>query len=682
MVVGLLGILKAGGGYVPLDAQYPVARLRMMVEDAGVRVVLTDHETAEVARNVGGDGIEVVNVDERAGEIERAEGTSSKEVGSVEVGSGNVAYVIYTSGSTGKPKGVMVTHRNVANFFSAMDSYFGDESPGVWLALTSISFDISVLELFWTLTRGFKVVVQRELRELALAGGHGRSGAAALDFSLFYFASADSAGVKDKYKLLMESAKYADQHGFSAVWTPERHFHSFGGLYPNPSVTSAAIAAVTERIQIRAGSVVLPLQNPLRVAEEWSVVDNLSQGRVGISFASGWHADDFVLAPDNYAQRKEIMFRDVKTVHKLWRGEALTLKGGRGNEVAVRIFPQPFQDELPTWVTAAGNVETFNMAGELGANLLTHLLGQSIEELAEKIAAYRAARQRAGHRGIGYVTLMLHTFIGEDLEEVREKVRVPFCNYLRTSLDLVRALARNVGREVDDMKEDDVQALLDHAFERYFETSGLMGTPEVCLQMVERLKAIGVSEVACLIDFGMDTDSVLGGLRFLNLVREQSNRMRPEHEADYSVAAQINRHQVTHLQCTPSLASVLLLESEAASALSSLKRLLLGGESLPVSLVEQLGEVMSGEIHNMYGPTETTIWSTTHAVAQPKDTVAIGRPVANTEIFILDDYFHPVPVGVTGELYIGGAGLARGYLRQPSLTAQRFLPHPFSSTAG
>ena len=84
-----------------------------------------------------------------------------------------------------------------------------------------------------------------------------------MDFSLFYFASAEVGKSAEKYRLLIEGAKFADTHGFAAVWTPERHFHEFGGLYPNPSVTSAAIATVTERIQIRAGSVVLPLHDPL-----------------------------------------------------------------------------------------------------------------------------------------------------------------------------------------------------------------------------------------------------------------------------------------------------------------------------------------------------------------------------------------------------------------------------------
>jgi len=87
--------------------------------------------------------------------------------------------------------------------------------------------------------------------------------------------------------MLLESAKFAVDNGFAAVWTPERHFQRFGGLYGSPSVTAAALSVVTKRIAIRAGSVVLPLQNPLRVAEEWAMIDNLSNGRVAIAAASG-----------------------------------------------------------------------------------------------------------------------------------------------------------------------------------------------------------------------------------------------------------------------------------------------------------------------------------------------------------------------------------------------------------
>src|SRR5690606_4810544 len=98
----------------------------------------------------------------------------------------HLAYVIFTSGSTGRPKGVMVRHRNVSNFFTGMDAVIGTE-PGVWLAVTSISFDISVLELFWTLTRGFEVIIQSERDQASLS--RTRSGGEPgppMAFSLFY----------------------------------------------------------------------------------------------------------------------------------------------------------------------------------------------------------------------------------------------------------------------------------------------------------------------------------------------------------------------------------------------------------------------------------------------------------------------------------------------------------------
>src|SRR5262245_32803053 len=160
---------------------------------------------------------------------------------------------------------------------------------------------------------------------------------------------------------------------------------------------SAALAAITERLQIRGGSVVLPLHHPIRVAEEWSLVDNISGGRVGIAFASGWHADDFVFSPGNYADRKENTFRGIELVKSLWRGEPAKVVGGAGNEIEVRIFPTPVQAELPVWITAAGTPETFIKAGELGANVLTHLLGQTIEEVADKISLYRKARADHGY---------------------------------------------------------------------------------------------------------------------------------------------------------------------------------------------------------------------------------------------------------------------------------------------
>ncbi len=148
-------------------------------------------------------------------------------------------------------------------------------------------------------------------------------------FSLFYF-GAETYAQNDKYALYLESARFADAHGFEAIWTPERHFHEVGSLYPNPSILNAALSGITKNVQLRAGSVVLPLHDPLRVAEEWAVVDNLSGGRTGLAIASGWHPHDFAFYPERFADRRHFMYESIETIQRLWSGEAIARRNGTG----------------------------------------------------------------------------------------------------------------------------------------------------------------------------------------------------------------------------------------------------------------------------------------------------------------------------------------------------------------
>jgi amino acid adenylation domain-containing protein len=311
--VALLGVLKAGCTYVPLDPFYPASRLKFAVADAKVAFILTQESVRSVVSEFGAP---VVAVDTEWPAV-AAHPTDPLRL---DFSSENLAYVIYTSGSTGRPKGVMVRHRNVMNLFTAMDQHLILETPGVWLAVTSISFDISVLELLWTLARGFRVILQ-----------------------------------------------------------------------------------------------------------------------------------------------------------------------------------------------------------------------------------------------------------------------------------------------------DSVSSVSSPVFE---------GTPT--------------------------NDS-------------------------YSLANQILRHRVTHLQCTPSLARMIVSSPVGRQALGIIQKLLVGGEAFPLSLAQELFKAGPKEIWNMYGPTETTVWSTMQRLHKDDKAISIGRPIANTWILVLDEERNPVSIGVPGELYIGGAGVARGYLDDPELTAQRFI---------
>jgi natural product biosynthesis luciferase-like monooxygenase protein len=679
LVVGLLGVLKAGAAYVPMDPGFPSRRIEQMVEDARPAAVL------------------------RRGELWGSLSSGPEERLSSGVTAEDLAYVMYTSGSTGKPKGVRVRHRNVVSFFAGMDERLVLEPAGVWLAVTSISFDISVLELFWTLARGFQVVLLTDQEPEAVAPAAGSPAVPSVatpEFSLFYFGAGEGPSPDDRYRLLLEGARFADEHGFAAVWTPERHFHAFGGLYPNPAVVGAALATMTRRVGIRAGSCVSPLHSVIRIAEEWAVVDNLSGGRVGVSFASGWQPDDFVLAPANFADRKALMGRQIDMARRLWRGDSIWAPGPLGRDVQVSTLPRPIQPELPVWITSAGSPDTFRVAGEMGCNVLTHLLGQSVAEVAEKVRAYREAWRDAGRGpGSGHVTLMLHSFVGEDDAEVKERVRAPMKEYLRSSVGLIqraawsfpafkRATTDAEGRfALDHLSPEDLDSVLDFSFERYYETSGLLGSPDKCLRLIDELREIGIDEIACLIDFVDDTELVLEHLPMLNAVREAaSRRAAPDAAPDarHPVARLIEERGVTHLQCTPSMASMLLASPGCREAMGGLRQLLIGGEAFPAGLARELRESVGGSIVNVYGPTETTIWSTTHELGgeEREGSVPIGRPIANTRCYVLDGELRPVPVGVSGELYVGGEGVTAGYWEREELTGERFVEDPFGMGEG
>jgi phthiocerol/phenolphthiocerol synthesis type-I polyketide synthase D len=341
-------------------------------------------------------------------------------------------------------------------------------------------------------------------------------------FGLFFFGGDESGLGRDRYHLVVEAAKFADQHGFTAVWLPERHFAPFGCLYPNPAVLHAALARETKQIRLRAGSVVLPLHSPLRVAEEWSVVDNLSGGRVDLSFASGWNADDFVLAPEKWAARHDEMFRAIGTVERLWQGQRVSLPGPDGKPVSVRIYPTPVQPRLNKWVTATGNPATFRRAGETGANLLTHLFDQELEVLARNLQTYREARRKHGP-GSGVVSVTLHTFVAGTLDDVRHQAHLPYCNYLKANAKLLENLARSRGASFDlaTLSPAQLDEAVGYLFEKFFRKRSLIGTPESCADLVRQLAEVGVDEVCCLLDFGASPDVILEHLPFLARLKDR-----------------------------------------------------------------------------------------------------------------------------------------------------------------
>jgi amino acid adenylation domain-containing protein len=156
---------------------------------------------------------------------------------------------------------------------------------------------------------------------------------------------------------------------------------------------------------------------------------------------------------------------------------------------------------------------------------------------------------------------------------------------------------------------------------------------------------------------------------------------KPEGHRDSAYLVEvIAQEQITTLHFVPSMLQV-FLEEPSFDACSSIKRVICSGEALSVDLQERFFAHLDAELHNLYGPTETAIDVSFWACQQggKERVVPIGRPIANTQIYLLDRHLQPVPIGVPGELHIGGVGLARGYLNRPELTVEKFIPNPFSN---
>jgi amino acid adenylation domain-containing protein len=220
-------------------------------------------------------------------------------------------------------------------------------------------------------------------------------------------------------------------------------------------------------------------------------------------------------------------------------------------------------------------------------------------------------------------------------------------------------------------------------------TSGSTGRPKGVLVAHRNLVASTHARVLCygevesfLLLSSFAFDSSVAGI--FGTLASGGTLVLPDEEAPRDVpriAALLSGHRISHLLCLPSLYAALL--DLAAPAWSALRAVIVAGEACPAALLDHHRERLPGaELWNEYGPTEGTVWSTVQRLVPGPEDVLIGRPVANVRVHLLSPWLRRVPMGVPGELFVAGAGVARGYHERPDLTAERFLPDPFDGAPG
>ncbi len=342
-------------------------------------------------------------------------------------------------------------------------------------------------------------------------------------FGLFFF----GAGAADsEYEGLLAAAEFAEHHDFAFISIPERHFHQFGGAFPNPLLTLAALAVRTKTIQLRTGSLILPLHNTIRVAEDLAVIDCLSRGRVAISVGMGWNVNDFAIDPEVFVTRRERLWVQLEELLTIWRAREIHATIPGSQQSTLSLWPTPHQVALPVWLTISSRRGGFVEAGKRGLNVLTHLENQDLDSLAANVNDYRKGRSQAGLDPVGgIITLMQHAYVSDNQEDL-DRSRQALISYIGVSLSLEAVAVQHGGRlsggapvEPRFLAIPERRAeLAELAAERYIGGASLIGNFDSCASRVRELEAVGVSEVACLIDF-IDKESMLKALPNLGRLR-------------------------------------------------------------------------------------------------------------------------------------------------------------------
>jgi alkanesulfonate monooxygenase SsuD/methylene tetrahydromethanopterin reductase-like flavin-dependent oxidoreductase (luciferase family) len=284
------------------------------------------------------------------------------------------------------------------------------------------------------------------------------------------------------YDEMREQAILADKLGYYAFFVAEHHFHEYG-VYPNPAVALAQIAAVTERIRLGPAVTILPFRNPVTVAEDYAMLDQISHGRVELGVGSGYLAHEFAgFAAD--PKTKRFRFDDgLALLKKALTGERFSHQGDYYEVEDLKLNVRPVQQPMPPIYVAVLRREAAYHVGKQGNKLMTvpYAACDSFEEIGPMMAEYFAGYAESGAPAAERATVTaLHTYVTESDAQAREEAAAAFDLYVET-----RLYAKS------QVYSDIIKSGL-----------ALFGSVETVVDKLVHLRSVGVDHVAFLVNFG------------------------------------------------------------------------------------------------------------------------------------------------------------------------------------
>jgi alkanesulfonate monooxygenase SsuD/methylene tetrahydromethanopterin reductase-like flavin-dependent oxidoreductase (luciferase family) len=300
-----------------------------------------------------------------------------------------------------------------------------------------------------------------------------------------------------------ELVETADAWGLDGVWLGEMHFNPARSVLGAPIVVASSIATRTQRLRIGMAVQVLPLNNPLRIAEEAATVDQISAGRFdfGIGRSGSPRAYDLYGIP--YAESQERFREALEIICAAWKGERFSYQGKYYHFENAIVSPRPYQQPHPPIRMAATTEETFPRVGEMGLPIFVGLRGMDIPELRVHLQAYRKAWQEMGHAGNGNVFLRIPVYAGETEQGAVEEPHDSIMYYFTRQADLQRSSVGRAGTGPAERRQARAERLATLTYEEILHTKVAFGTAAGLIDRLAQLREeLGLDGIVAELDAG------------------------------------------------------------------------------------------------------------------------------------------------------------------------------------
>ena len=304
-------------------------------------------------------------------------------------------------------------------------------------------------------------------------------------------------GSRDIYAKWLEQIDAAESLGFDSLWVTEHHFRHFGGQMPSPSVILAAASQRAKKMRLGAAVSIVPMHNPLRIAEEFAMVDQLSGGRLNFGAGRGMHPTEYAVFGYDWNDAQKRLPEALDIIMRAWSGEEFEWKGEHYTFPKLRVYPQPLQQpHPPIYITANRDPESFNMVGARGHHLMTLPWIATNEEQGPRVESYQTALRAGGHSVDDKdVFTMYPVYVGDSDDQAKVEVIDHWHRWRGFALEAVGATPGTAAHErifphlsYDSMVRD---------------SRGVFGGPETCARILKRIiNAVGATHIGLTFHFG------------------------------------------------------------------------------------------------------------------------------------------------------------------------------------